>query len=356
MESVGESRLAAQLLAGPPATSPVEVARRLLAVQAQDPRGARLAVRARSTGLTAADVDRALTEDRSLVVGWLNRGTLHLVRAEDYWWLHALTTPQLNNTRRLAQEGVPPQDAGRAVEVVERALAAEGPLTRTQLRDRIAAAGVRIKGQALVHILFLASKRGIAVRGPMAGAEQAYVLARDWLGSPPASFDRDRALAELARRYLAGHGPASDRDLARWAGLPLRDARRGLGQIGGSLVERPDGLVSLAGAGEGYGLPPPRLLGPYEPVLLGWASRGTFVDPRHDQAVASGGLFRPFALVAGKAVAVWSLTGGKVTITPFAELDPDVAAALAADAGEVTRYLGLSGEARPGYSGSPAAG
>ena len=49
------------------------VAERLLAVQGQDPRGFRLAVRARTDGLTAADVDRALTEDRSLLVTWLNR-------------------------------------------------------------------------------------------------------------------------------------------------------------------------------------------------------------------------------------------------------------------------------------------
>ena len=72
-------RLTAQLLAGPPARSPVAVAERLLAVQAQDPRGFRLAIRARTTGVTAADVDRALDE-RELVVAWLNRGTLHLVR------------------------------------------------------------------------------------------------------------------------------------------------------------------------------------------------------------------------------------------------------------------------------------
>src|SRR5690242_20184234 len=106
-------RLTAQLLAGPPARDPVGVAERLLAVQAQDPRGARLAIRARTKGLSAADVDRALTEDRSLVVTWLNRGTLHLVRSEDYPWLQALTTPPLftGNARRLAQEGVSPSDA-----------------------------------------------------------------------------------------------------------------------------------------------------------------------------------------------------------------------------------------------------
>ncbi|HSD80578.1 MAG TPA: crosslink repair DNA glycosylase YcaQ family protein, partial [Solirubrobacteraceae bacterium] len=76
MEDLVAARLTAQLLAGDPGRDPVAVAERLLAVQAQDPRGARLAVRARTAGLSAADVDRCLTDDRSLVITWLNRGTL----------------------------------------------------------------------------------------------------------------------------------------------------------------------------------------------------------------------------------------------------------------------------------------
>src|SRR5256885_6391882 len=146
-------RFTAQLLAGPPARDPVAVTERLLAVQAQDPRGARLAIRARTTGLSAADVDNAFTRDRSLVITWLNRGTLHLVRTEDYPWLQALTTPPLAtaNARRLAQEGVDPDSAERAVALVERVLAEEGPQTRDQLRERVAAMGIRTQGQALVH-------------------------------------------------------------------------------------------------------------------------------------------------------------------------------------------------------------
>src|SRR5947209_15996268 len=104
-------RLTAQLLAGEPARDPVAVAERLLAIQAQDLRGAKLAIRARTAGLHASDVDRALTDDRSLLITWLNRGTLHLVRAEDYAWLQALTTPPLHtgNARRLDQTGVTPR-------------------------------------------------------------------------------------------------------------------------------------------------------------------------------------------------------------------------------------------------------
>jgi hypothetical protein len=333
-------RFAAQGLAGSPLPDPVAVCERLLAVQGQDPRGARLAVRARTEGLVAADVDRALSDDRSLLITWLNRGTLHLVRSEDYPWLQALTTPPLftGNARRLAQEGVTPDAAERGMATIESALAEEGPLTRPQLRGRLEAAGVRTKGQALIHLLALASLRGIVVRGPMVGKQHAYVLVRDWLGEP-APVAREAALAELARRYLVGHGPADERDLARWAGLPLRDARLGLAAIGSELEEC-DGLARLAKAkvaGEPE-LPHPRLLGPYDPVLLGWVSRQAIVGP-HSAIVTSNGIFRPFALVDGRAVGLWKLVEGEVVLELLERVPRGVASELEREAADVTRFL-----------------
>jgi hypothetical protein len=335
-----DDRLTAQLLAGPRERDPTAVVRRLLAVQAQDSRGARLAIRARTSGLTVSDVDRALTDDRSLVISWLNRGTLHLVLSEDYAWLHALTTPQLStaNARRLAQEGVSPDAADRAVAVIARSLAEEGPLTRVQLRERITRARVRTEGQALVHLLLLASLRGLTVRGPMVGRQHAYVLVRDWLDEPEA-VSRDAGLAELARRYLVGHGPADERDLAKWGGLRLRDARAGLEAIAGSLEVRPDGRVSLAAAtGATVETGAPRLLGAFDPLLMGWASRAPILG-RHDAKVVSGGTFRPFALVRGRGVATWRLMDGRVELAPFARLARADAAALDADAEDVMRFL-----------------
>ena len=185
-------RLASQLLSGRPARDPLAVARRLLAVQAQDPRGARLAIRVRSKARSAADVDTALSEERSLLITWLNRGTLHLIASEDYGWLHALTTPPLltGNARRLAQEGVSHAAAERGVRAIADALAAEGPLRRAQLRERIAAARVPTAGQALVHVLMLSTLRGVTVRGPMVGREHAYALVADWLGKQAPVQDR----------------------------------------------------------------------------------------------------------------------------------------------------------------------
>lgn len=333
-------RLTAQLLAGPPARDAVAVAERLLAIQGQDGRGARLAIRSRTTGLGASDVDRALTDDRSLLITWLNRGTLHLVRREDYPWLHALTTPSLHtsNARRLEQEGVTPAAAERGVGVVENALADEGPLNRDLLRERLTTAGVHADGQALIHILLLATLRGLIVRGPMVDGRHAFVLVSDWLGPQP-EVDRDQALAELARRFLAGHGPADDRDLARWSGLGLRDVRAGLKAIGDELEERPDGLVVLADRPPAAELPPPRLLGSFDPVLFGWTSREPLLGS-NTGVVTLNGIFRPIALVKGKAVATWTMPKGEVELKPFGRLARADRAALDADADDVRRFLG----------------
>jgi hypothetical protein len=340
---IAAARFAAQLLSGEPARSAADVARRLLAVQGQDPRGARLAIRARSRDLAAADVDTALTADRSLLITWLNRGTLHLVRSEDYWLLQQLTVrPRYQQAclRHAAAGGVSEADAEKAVTIIADALAAEGPLTRVQLGDRIAAAGIRATDMAPLHLIMLTCLRGLVVRGPMIGAQQAYVLVRDWLGSAPAPLDRDTALAELARRYLAGHGPASDGDLAKWAGLPLGEARRGLVAIAPLLRDREDGLAQLAGTrSDAAELPAPTLLGPYDPVLLGWASRQPILGP-HRQIVTVNGLFRPFALVHGRAAGTWTWSGGQVTLQKFGELTDHAEAELAADAQDVRRFLG----------------
>ena len=333
-------RLTAQALAGEPLRSPEAVAERLLAVQGQDPRGARLAVRARTAGVSAADVDRALSEERSLLITWLNRGTLHLVRSEDYPWLHAVTTPPLftSAARRLRQEGVAEADVERALRTIEKALADEGPLTGAQLREHLDRAGIPSAGQALIHLLFLATLRGIAVRGPMVGKQHAYVLVRDWLGEQE-PVDREAALPELARRYLVGHGPANDRDLARWAGLPLRDARAGLAAISKQMVEREDGLLELKKTPPPAPLPPPRLLGAFDPVLLGWTSREEVVGP-HKMLVTINGIFRPFAMVAGRAVATWGLAGGRVTIDHLGKVSKKDAAALETDAQRVLEFFG----------------
>jgi hypothetical protein len=313
-----------------------------------------LAVRSRSRAVTSTDVERALTVDRSLVVTWLNRGTLHLVRSQDYHWLLQLTAPGLAGASRrwLAEQKLSSNQAERGVDAITKSLARDGPLTRPQLRERLRTAGIPAEGQAPLAMLFLASRRGLVVRGPMVGGQQAIVLARDWLvENKPVS--RQTALGELARRYLLGHGPAGERDLAQWSGLSLGEARSGLAGLGSDLKEREDGLLELSEQPTATPMASPRLLGQYDPLLLGWKSREQILGA-HQVVVTVNGVFRPFALVAGRAVGTWSLRGAQVTLQPFAKLEASALGALEKDAIDIARFLGLP--CRPMLNREPAAG
>jgi hypothetical protein len=314
-------RLAAQLLAGPKATSVLQVLERCVAVQSQELRAGHLGVRARSSGLSVADVDAVLA-DRSAVVTWANRGTLHLIRSEDYPWLHALTTPQLAtaNATRLRQEGVTTAQADRALPIIKRALS-HGPATRAEIRDTLQSKAVPVAGQAVVHLLLKATLAGICVRGPMLGREQAFVLVADWLGKQP-RVDRSAALRELGSRYLAAHGPSTDRDLAKWAGIGLRDARLALEGLSPPSYDAP--------------MPGPMLLGPWDELLLGWESRDDVLQG-NTSVVTLNGIFKPIALVRGRAVATWTVSTG--ALEPFAPLSAAVTKALEKDYADVQQFL-----------------
>lgn len=335
------ARLTAQRLSGRRSGDVVETTRHLLAVQAQDPRAARLSLRARTTSAHRSDVDRALTEERSLVITWANRGTLHLIASEDEPLLHALTTPQLRTAsdRRLGQLGVSEAATRRGIRAMVKSLSAEGPMTSKELRAVLDRAKVPTAGQALIHILFRATLDGLIVRGPIRGAQHAFVLVSDWLGERP-KVDRSGALSELARRYLAGHGPADARDLAKWAQIPLRDARAGLSAIASELDQRPDGLVDLKRR-VAAPLPPPRLLGPYDPLLLGWHSRA-FVVEDPPEIVTVNGIIKAVALIRGRVAGTWNLPGGKVTLNLWESQSAATTKALEREAAHVEAYLSLS--------------
>jgi hypothetical protein len=87
-------------------------------------------------------------------------------------------------------------------------------------------------------------------------------------------------------------------------------------------------------------LPPPRLLGVFDPLLHGWVSRAPFVG-EHEGVVTSNGIFRPVALVRGRVVATWALPGGVVSITPLEPIPARALDVLRNDAADVCRFLGL---------------
>src|SRR3954451_24385451 len=136
-------RAATQLLHRPMAAQdPVEIARSIAGAQAQDVYAGPLTFRSRSRRVTAADIKRARTEERSLLRTWVMRMTIHLIPTDDAGWWLPLFEPETErwSRRRLEQLGLSGAKQDKALGVIARALADEGPLTRTEARERVEAA------------------------------------------------------------------------------------------------------------------------------------------------------------------------------------------------------------------------
>jgi hypothetical protein len=284
-------------------------------------------VRVRGSGLTRADVDRALYEERSIVRVWAMRGTIHLVPSEDVRWLVELLGPLATpgTHRRLGRLGVPEEDRPLAIALIREALERHGPLTRAELMVPLARAGITTEGQAAAHLPALAAFEGHVCFGEPRGGKPTYALVEDWLGTGLPRLGREEAVATLARRHASAFGPATAEDFASWSGLPVRDASAGWpADIEEETpVAVPDPAVVR--------LPPA-----FDTYLLGYRSRDFAVPEAHARAVwPGGGILRPTVVANGRAVGTWRRSGPRVEVEPFDGASIDAAE----EADDVRRFL-----------------
>ena len=346
---LGRARCAAQLLHRPRSPShPADIAREVAGVQAQDPRAGRLAFRARDASLTAADVDRARTEERSLLRTWAMRKTAHLLASDDAPWLLPLFEPAQAawSRRRLGQLGMDARTAERAQATIRRALESEGPLTRRELGERLERRGIALNPQTRMHSMGLAVVSGLAFQGPDRGAQPCLVLREEWLpAAAGGGHDREASLRELARRYLRAFGPATEADFAGWSGLPLRELRVGLGGIASELRELRRGgetAFALKRPARRAGGPVIRLIPAFDTFLMGWRDRGFIAAGERWRAIGpGGGLLNPTIVRDGIALGTWVPASGsrpEIELDLFEPLDAATQRALDAEVADVKRF------------------
>ena len=163
---------------------------------------------------------------------------------------------------------------------------------------------------------------------------------------------RDEALAELARRYFTGHGPATAKDFAAWASLTLAEARASLEAAGPRLrSDEVDGLVFWSGADAPRRAPRRRspvvhLVQGYDEYIMGYTqTKRLLARPGSTWAPATPPVFGLVILLDGRVAGFWRRTVKLVeVIIEAALLEPFDAAALRALEAEAARYgefLGL---------------
>ena len=332
---LSQLRMAAQRLVGPREQTPADAVRWMLAVQAQDLPGALTSVALRTEHGTRAAVEAAL-DAGEVVRSWPMRGTLHLTAAEDLPWMLELLGPRVlagAAGRRAALE-LTDDDVERAREIAVAALSGGGRMGRTELVTAFADGGVPTAGQRGYHLLWYLAQSGTLCQGPLRNGEQLFVLLDEWVPAPR-RLERDEALGELALRFFAGHGPATVKDLVRWAGVLVRDVRAGLAVAGPQLARLDvDGVEHWMDPATPGRLAAARdeaaavhLLPGFDELVLGYADRSCTVPAEFADRIVPGGngMFRATAVHDGRVVGVWRTGRGKarpIDLEPFGEL-PD---------------------------------
>jgi hypothetical protein len=341
-------RLRSQHLVEPHLDSAADVVESLLAVQAENPAQSAWAVAARTATPDAADL-ATLLDDGRVIRTHVLRPTWHYAAADDVAWLIDLTAPRVRKTTRLqlrTAHGLDEHATERLSTSVLEALDST-QLTRTDLAERLAASGHDLTGQSLMILLADLELQLLVCSGrPADDGTHTYARFADRLRSPR-RLERGDALAELALRYFTGHGPATERDLAYWATLPLGDVRAGLAQVSDRLDSfEHDGRTFWHAPGDPpdvAGDPAGHLLQILDETYRGyqdsrWVLDSEGVVPRARESAAG------MALVDAQIVASMkrSVTPDRVTfdLQPYRELPPGDVTALDASATRYGEFLG----------------
>lgn len=353
---IGHYRLYNQGISHASFTQVGQVVAHLGAVQAQDYPGALWALGLRTKEATPAIIEQAVT-DRAIIRTWPMRGTLHFVAAADARWLLKLLTPRIISSMASRYRELELDDMvfGRSKELFNQALQGGKQLTRSEMLQILAQGNIPPTGQRGPHILGRLAQEGLICFGPYRNKQHTFVLLEEWLPSAR-ELDREEALAELAKRFFSGHGPATVADLERWAGLKISEARAGLEMVKSQLQRKEvDGqtywlpIDEPASPGK---YPAVYLLPGFDEYILGYKDRSAVLEPQYFDKIVPGGngMFMSTIISDGRVVGIWKRTFKKdkviITLAPFHTLSKAELEGVAVAADHYGRFMNMAVEVK----------
>jgi winged helix DNA-binding protein len=224
-------------------------------------------------------------------------------------------------------------------------------MTRDEIAEVLAGAGIDPAGQRMPYILMHCELDAVICSGGIRGKRQTFALFDDRVPPDDRPFDREEALVELARRYLASHGPATAHDLSWWSGLTVGDVARALRDLGEDVESATlDGQTLWMAADEPARVPGVRgvrLLHAYDELIVGFRPSRFFGDPRAAQARAAWSdraLPNGVVLSDGRIAGLWRRTyearALRIDVHPYERLPPGSRRALDAAVRRFGAFVG----------------
>ncbi|WP_424889606.1 winged helix DNA-binding domain-containing protein [Streptomyces sp. XH2] len=343
-----------------------EVADALAGLHATDAATVYLSACARLAEPSPGDVDRALYEDVSLVKLLSMRRTLFAVTTDLAPYVSSSTARAIALRERATllkhlrenAEGHAPWDEQRLArterEVLD-ALAARGEATTAEISKDVPALretllmspGKAYESRQSVgsRVLRLLAADGHLRRARPRGSWTSSLYPWALVPQIP-DIDVREAKAELARRWLAAYGPATEADLKWWTGWTLGDTRRALADISACEAELSGGETAHVLAGDLDDDPDPTpwaaLLPGLDPTAMGWRGRDWYLSPDHVPALFDrAGNAGPTVWWNGRVVGGWAQrANGEIAWRLLTDAGAEAEAAIAAEAARLSAWLG----------------
>ena len=348
---------------------PVEVATAMVGLHATEAASVHLSVAARSSA-SAADVDRCLYADRSLVKQLAMRRTLWAFPRDALPTIWGSASARVAGQQRsqlerdLVRHGITDDPDGwldRARRAVLQRLSAGEVLSARQLRDELPALAGRTADLGgsrwqladlpfAPRVLTWLGAEHLIVRGDNQGhwrlGRPGWTSMECWLGEMPPTLPERQAYAQLVRRWLWTFGPGTEADLVWWLGSTKSAVRTALADVDAATVQldcgstgyllprddEPDGVVTDWAA----------LLPTLDPTLMGWRQRDFYLDPALvPYLFDTNGNGGTTAWVNGRVVGCWVQNDdGTVRVLPAGRLTRSERGLLDVEAERLTRFLG----------------
>ena len=345
---------------------PVAATEAMTVLHATEPATVYLSLRARVDDLTVADVDRALYEERSLVKQLAMRRTVFVFPRDllPAAWGSTSARVAAQLRPRLAKDveagGIADDGAAwvdRACAAVLARLADGSELSAKSLREQLPelegridlaigktyGANVAISPRVLTQL----GVEGLVTRGRNAGhwrvSRPQWTSMAAWLGDVPEPWPATEGWAEMVRRWLWTFGPGTAADIQWWLGGTVGIVKQALADVGAVPVSL-DGRrteTGLAAAGRPRAGHPRRpwaaLLPVLDPTVMGWKSRGFYLDADHvPHLFDTNGNAGTTAWVDGRVVGCWVQdAAGVVEVRYVATVPKPAQRALAVEASPV---------------------
>ena len=343
----------------------VDAARKVVCLHATDPSTIFLSAQARVTGMTVADLERALYVDRSLVKHLAMRRTLFVFPRERLADAQAGASGRVAALERrrlssLVERFGLHRDGARwlskASGQVVAALSDGREMTFAELRDEVPllngvipyGEGKTWAGQVAIgaNVLTVLSASGAIVRATNTGAwttsRPRWTAMAAWLGEPLEPRSEAEGTAALVEAWLRAFGPGTDADIAWWLGSTLTAVRRALATTKAVAVDI-DGRV-------GYVLPDDlddvgpvapwiALLPPLDPTTMGWKERDWYLGPHKRDVFDTNGNAGATIWCDGRIVGGWRLQGTEVDVQLLEDVGRQARRHIDAEAARLTAWL-----------------